>query len=112
MRFAELDRRITIRRSDSARDVYGEPSQTMTDVATVWASVKFAGRPGESMQANQIFNDHECAFFIRHPRTAFEVKASDEIVFDAIDYEILGVEEIGRKDGLRIFAKKRGNGGA
>jgi len=110
MRFSEFDRRITIRRSAAGRDAYGQPSQTMADVAVVWASVKFAGRPGESMQASQIFNEHDCVFFIRHPRTEFEVKASDEIIFDSNDFEILGVEEIGRKEGLRIFAQKKGNG--
>jgi hypothetical protein len=52
---------------------------------------------------------------VRHPdptdAVAVSISQQDAIIFESREYEILGFEEIGRRDGLRIFCKEKGTDG-
>jgi hypothetical protein len=126
MRFSQLDRKISLRRiTSTTQDDYGQPNNTTADT-DVWAQVIYAGSPSESKKAYQIFPQRDVAFIIRHPDPTdagtaaigqddtiiFESRDQDDtIIFESREYDILGFEEIGRRDGLRIFCKEKGSDG-
>ncbi len=111
-----MDRRVTIRRTTSTtQDAYGQPVDTTSD-SQVWAQVVYAGSPSESMKAYQIFPQRDVTFILRHPDPTDAgggrgISQDEVIVFESREYEILGFEEIGRRDGLRIFCKEKGSDG-
>ena len=53
---------------------------------------------------------------VRHPNPTddaggLSITQADCIYFESRKYDILGFEEIGRRDGLRIFCKEQGTDG-
>jgi SPP1 family predicted phage head-tail adaptor len=65
MRAGRLDRRVTIQRQEQTQDAYGQPVETWTDVATVWAEVRdITGKEFVSAQATQ--NAVQTKITIRH----------------------------------------------
>jgi len=115
MRFSQLDRKISLRRiTSTTQDDYGQPNNTTTDT-DVWAQVVYAGSPSESKKAYQIFPQRDVAFIIRHPDPTdagtAAISQDDTVIFESREYDILGFEEIGRRDGLRIFCKEKGTDG-
>lgn len=116
MKFSKMDRLVTVRRiTSTAHDDYGQPVETTSD-SQVWAQVVYAGSPGESMKAYQIFPQRDVTFFVRHPDPtdaggSRAITQNEVILFESREYEILGFEEIGRRDGLRIFCKEKGSDG-
>jgi len=116
MRFSQLDRKIDLRRiTSSTQDDYGQPVNTTADTS-VWAQVIYAGSASESKKAFQIFPQRSVTFIIRHPNPTdagggINIAQDDTIIFETREYEILGFEEIGRRDGLRIFCKEKGSDG-
>jgi hypothetical protein len=78
--------------------------------------VVYAGSASESMKAYQVFPQRDVSFIVHHPNPTDDVAGltisqDDTIVFESRDYEVLGFEEIGRRDGLRIFCKEKGSDG-
>jgi len=108
MRFQRLDRRITIQSQDATRNDFGEVEKTYTTTATVWAQVIYKGGQRESAEAEQIFAQQSIEFFIRHPQGSYTITESDRVVFESRNYEILGQEEVGRREGLRLHCKEKG----
>jgi head-tail adaptor len=110
------DRYITQRVETMTADKYGQPTVSTTVNYNHWAEVIYAGSAGESMKAYQVFPERSVTFVIRHPNPTdavdgVSISQKDTIVFESRDYDILGFEEIGRRDGLRIFCKEQGTDG-
>ena len=110
------DRYIAHRVETMTADKYGQPEVASTVTYNYWAEVIYAGSAGESMKAYQVFPERSVTFVIRHPNPTDDVAGvsisqKDVIVFESRDYDILGFEEIGRRDGLRIFCKEKGTDG-
>ena len=110
------DRAITHRAETMTQDDYGQPTVSATVDISMWAEVIYAGSASESMKAYQIFPSRDLTFVVRHPNPTDDVSGlsidqADTIVFESREYDILGFEEIGRRDGLRIFCKERGTDG-
>jgi SPP1 family predicted phage head-tail adaptor len=54
MDIGKLSRRVTIQQQSTTQDAYGQPVQTWTDVATVWAEIKdLSGREFLAAAAGQ-----------------------------------------------------------
>lgn len=111
-----LDRLITRRIENKIIDDYGQPTVESTTDYNMWAEVVYAGSAGESMKAYQIFPQRDVVFVVRHPNPTDDpgitgVSQDDVILFEGREYDILGFEEIGRRDGLRIFCKEQGTDG-
>ncbi len=84
--------------------------------ASIWAEGISAGSAGESVKAYHIYPQSDVVFVVRHPDPTdsvggLSISQDDAIIFEAREYEILGFEEIGRRDGLRIFCKEKGTDG-
>ncbi len=100
----KLDRRITIQ--ESVRGVgaaYGEPTQTWTDWATVWANV-YSGAGRELEAARQITAEIDTQFQIRY---VAGLKPTMRISYEGRIYDIYRIEEVGRRNRWNIWAKAR-----
>lgn len=97
-----LDRRIAIYVPVSTRDAEGGKIDTFGLLATVWAQ-KLDIKGQEIIEGGQVVARAEIEFRIRY-RSDFDEKA--RVVFENINYDIVQIAEIGRRDGRRIFAKK------
>lgn len=100
-----LDRRITILSRAAATDAWNQNSDIYNSLATVWAEVRDAGAK-EREEADQRVTNHPKIFIIRHRS---DVTTKDRIQYDGDTYQITGLAEIGRKEGLRITAVARDN---
>lgn len=110
------DRAVTIRQETLAQDDYGQPTVSATTDTTVWAEVLYPGSASESVKSFQVYPMRDVVFIIRHPNPTADagglsISQADTIVFESRNYDILGFEEIGRRDGLRIFCKEKGTDG-
>ena len=110
------DRAITVRQKTFAQDDYGQPTMSTTTDTTLWAEVLYPGSAGESVKSYQAFPERDVVFITRHPNPTddaggLSISQIDTIVFESRSYNILGFEEIGRRDGLRIFCKEQGTDG-
>lgn len=102
MNAGKLDRRATVRRTVQTRGPNGAVINTWQDLATFWVFKRpLSGREAvlAARDTAQIEDVFECRY-----RT--DVTASMQIVVDGNTYDIVRPpEEIGRRDGLRIFGK-------
>lgn len=98
-----MDRQITIQQltADSpAQNAYGEPSETWTTYATVWAEkLDVGGRERFQSSGRQAEVD---TVFRMHYRTGITNKM--RIYYNSTAYNILYINELGRKQYLEIRA--------
>ncbi|MEC9433876.1 MAG: phage head closure protein [Pseudomonadota bacterium] len=109
MRSGDLDRRVTLQRATSVQDALGEPIQTWADIATVWAkkieSRRQAREAPDAGEARAALTRR--TFEIRWSTTVADLGPLDRLVFEGRIFDILGVSEIGRREGLSIEAVAR-----
>lgn len=98
-----LDRRIVLERRDGQLDAAGEDLPQWVAIATLPAQVEpVSGREGFSSQ--QRFAEATHTFTIRYRGG---VDPTHRIRYEGRTYDILGVSEIGRREGLAIVAAAR-----
>ena len=102
MRAGQLDRRITIERVTTARDEYGDPIETWTDLITIDAE-KREPRGREFFAAGTVA-EVNTVFVCRHMDVP-SLTTQDRISYDGKDYDIVFVGEIGRREAWEIMAK-------
>ena len=106
------DRYIAVHQQTFAPDSYGQPVSDSTAIAYFWAEIIYKGSPKESVKASQIYPERDLVFIIPHPNPTgsggIVITPVNTIVYDGDTFEIIGVEEIGRLDGLRIWCKELG----
>ncbi len=102
MRAGAMDRLIELqRRSLAAANVHGERVESWTTYSTVWAE-KLEGGGREAFVAQTTYASTDMRFRIRH-RT--DVVVTDRVLFDGRGFDILGINEIGRREGLELFTR-------
>lgn len=101
-----LDRRITLRRATKAQDELGQEIETWADLATVWASRRRASAR-ETLAASEVSAAITDVFEIRYDGAWSDLSPLDRVGFEGRDYDIVSVDEIGRREGLRIAAVAR-----
>jgi len=93
MHIGDLRRRITIQQQSSIQDSYGEPVNTWTDIATVWASVNpINGR--EFFAGMQVKSEITTRITIRYLST---VKSSMRAIYRDITYDIQSVIDLNER---------------
>lgn len=101
MKSGKLDRRIKIKSQVTTRDSYGGIVRTFQVLAQLWAGVM-------PVAGSRLF---EAAQFIDGAQMRFEIRYRDNldktmlIEHDGKDYQIIRIDEIGRRVGLYIWAK-------
>lgn len=103
MRSEKLDRRITIERALVAYDDDNQPVVEWVELTTVWAS-KLDISDGEKVRAAQVGATLTTRFQIRWSSMVADVNPKDRIVSAGVTYDISGVKEIGRREGVEITA--------
>lgn len=101
MRAGELDRLIVIQAGAPARGSNGEATYTWSTFATVWASYKPL-RGQEYLAAQQVNAEIEAVFRIRWLAS---LTTAHRISWDGRLWDIQGINEIGRREGLELMAK-------
>jgi SPP1 family predicted phage head-tail adaptor len=101
-----LDRRITILRAAVAADAFNEQVQTWGDIATVWAHAAPV-MDAEKQRAGETLASKSYRFTIRYSSDVADVDPRDRVTFDGRTYDVQGVKEIGRREGLEITATAR-----
>ena len=104
---ATLNRRLTLRRYTSIDGDWG-PEYTWTDLRTVWAAMAYDSTD-ETFAADQLYAERVVTFTVRFTT---DLTAQDRVACMDVEYEILGISEIGNRDGLAIKAKAFDPGGA
>lgn len=101
-----LDRRITIRRASYTTSALNTEIETWGDLTTVWANVSYRNS-NEAVAAQQVSATLMTRFTIRYSSKVADVNPKDRIVFADKTYDIKGVYELGRRQGLEIHAVAR-----
>lgn len=102
MRAGELDRLITIRQNMPVTDSFGEPIESWTTLAIVWAGVK------PTQETEKFIFEQEAAFEIMDFKVRYESRFRDyklSIVWDGKTFDIIRIKELGRNEGLIITGK-------
>jgi len=101
MQAGKLDRRLIIKVPTVTRDSYGGQINTLATLATVDGGVL-------PVAGSRLF---EAAQFIDGAQIRFQMRWRDDfdktavITFDGRDYQVLRIDEIGRRRGLFVWAK-------
>lgn len=105
MRAGALDRRIElVRYVSGGTDEYGQPVNTRTVMATVWASVKQQAGREFLTDGNIPLAEERTVFTIRHRP---DVLVTDILVWEGREFDAKFVRELGRRRGLEIQAIAR-----
>jgi SPP1 family predicted phage head-tail adaptor len=106
-----LDRRIVIERYAETRDTFNNVVQTWSTLATVWASKKDVKdvSNAERFRTQEVGAEVATRFGIRWSPTVSGVNAKDRIQYDGATYNITGIKEMGRREGIEITAMRRGD---
>lgn len=99
IRAGKLNRRITLQTLSATRNGIGQPVQSWSDLATVWAEVVTAGG-GEGEGDNQRVARSTKQFRIRY-RAGLSPRET-RVVFDGETYDISAVDEEGLREGLLL----------
>lgn len=105
MQAGKLDREITLQFKSSGQSGSGEPTEDWVTVppVVVWANVRpLSGREYYTALGAQVVAEETLVFTIRHRA---DVRAGTaRIQYDSRTYNIRRVAELGRRDGLEIYA--------
>lgn len=112
------DRYIQIVRKAATVDAYGSNSgNAWAPFKNLWAELMPRGSraASESVAAFQIFPEARTVFVVDHPDKSKQgdsemIQHSDRVRWDGKQFSIQGFEEIGRRDGLRIYCTEIGDG--
>jgi SPP1 family predicted phage head-tail adaptor len=106
MRAGPLDRRITLQRATFAQDATGQHIATWATLATVWVAKRDLS-DSERVAAAEVSAEITTRFHIRWDSSWADLNPKDRAVFEGRTYDIWGVKEIGRREGLEITAAAR-----
>ena len=106
MKAGALDRRVTLMRASVAPNAFNEPETSWLPLATVWAS-KREPYAREKLAAAELNATIDGVFQIRWSNTVKSVSPKDQLICEGRTYDINGVTEIGRHEGLEITATAR-----
>lgn len=100
-----LDRRIAFQVAREDQSASGEVRLTFVDHAEVWAERR-SQAAREAFKSDQRYAEVDEVFRIRY-RTDVTPDAKMRIAFEGRAYDIKGVLEVGRREGLDVLATAR-----
>ena len=96
----KLNRRLTIRRRTLVVDPQWGDTYEWQDLRTIWGAMAYDSAD-EEFAAGQLYAERAVTFTIRFTR---DLSALDRIECVGVEYDILGITEIGNRDGLEVKA--------
>jgi SPP1 family predicted phage head-tail adaptor len=103
MRAGALDRRITIQALTVSQGATGGVVETWADLATVWAQW-LPGAGNEKFVAPAVYAEASGRFRVRYRPG---VTARNRVLYNGIEWDIIDIQEVGRRDGLDLFVRGR-----
>lgn len=104
MNIGKLDRRIALQVVTTTRDAWNHPTESWATVATVWAT-KTPRQATEPTEASQVVALEVVHWYIRYRDDV--AAGTHRVKWGAVVYDITGVQELGRRDGLRLITERR-----
>lgn len=101
MRAGDLDRKLVIEEPTGTRNGIGENIETWSEFATVWAK-RLPVKANEYYATDQVNAPVEAVFRIRW---LSGLTAAMRISYDGKYYDILSIQEIGRREGYELIAR-------
>jgi len=109
MRAGLLDRRVNLEAKTVTRDALGQPVETWSVVRTLWAQRVEGSKVAERFGANQTYAMVTTIFRVGYfPALTTVTVDTHRLVFNGKTYNIHGVVELGRKDGVELLCSARG----
>jgi len=105
MNIGALDRRVILQQPTSVVNDYGERMVTWSTYATVWAAIERKPSASERNSGEQVVSFQSVTFMIRNSSQVELLSPSYRISYDGKYYEILGVQELGRSEQLRVITE-------
>lgn len=103
MQGGKLDRRITVERFGTTYNEFNEPTSGWTKLGTRWAS-KNDVSDGEKLRAAQVGASVATRFQVRYDSLTKSLTAADRLTCEGREYAIVGLKELGRREGIEITA--------
>ena len=103
MRIGTLDRRVIIEQQVASKDDWNYDALTWTTYATVWAA-KMDRQSGEQEEVDRQTAILRTVWTMRYNSG---VNATMRISYGGLLYYITGVEELGRRDAMRVHTEQR-----
>lgn len=107
MNIGALDRRISIEKPVTAANDYGELVVLWSNILTVWAAIDRSPAAKELSSSQQIVSFQGVVFNIRYSKAASDIEPSYRVKYSDKYYNILGVQEVGRNEKLRLVTELR-----
>ena len=103
MNIGRMDRKVEVQRRTTAVDTFGQRNETWAKRFDAWAMKKddFAN---ERVEAGQVVEVVRTTWTMRYNDT---LKHTDRILYDGGTYYVLGIVELGRKEGMKVLTEKR-----
>lgn len=98
IKLGDLDRKVVLLEYSTGKDKSGAPLTTFSELATVWAMINYRSSKEEEI-LNKETGVTMVDFYIRYRR---DIDTKNKIQYDNRTYDILGVEEVKRKQLLKI----------
>ena len=105
MNIGALDRRVTLQEPESTVNDYGERTVIWKTYATVWAAIERKPSASQRNIGEQLVSFQSVTFMIRNSSQVALLSPSYRISYDSKIYEILGVQELGRNEQLRVITE-------
>ncbi len=100
------DRLVTIERKSATLDDYGGEIEGWAPLIKIWSSAAPV-RDSERWQAGELAAHITMRFVLPWNALTSTIDPRDRIVFDGVIFDIAGVKEIGRREGVEISAAAR-----
>ncbi len=117
MRAGRLDRRIDIQRGTPTASASGEPQFAWINIVSRLPASIAPVQGSERLETPQITASEQVEFRIRYSMEVSDLSPKDRIIYPAVNgsedipnrsiYDVAAVNEIGRREGLRIIALRR-----
>ena len=106
MRAGKLDRKIDVLRASTSRNGFNEEVAAWEPLARVWAEAVPIS-DGERRRAGETLSSKKFRFTIRYSSQVYTVDPRDRIRYDGRIFDINGVKDVGRREGIEITATAR-----
>lgn len=103
MNIGKLDRRIVVQKRTTTVDTFGQRVETWDTRLNTWAAKRdeFAN---ERVEAGQVVEVVRTVWTMRYNSS---ISPTDRIQYEGEVFDILGLMEVGRREGLRVMTEKR-----
>lgn len=103
MNIGRMDRKVVVEKRDTNVDTFGQHIETWRERFKAWG-MKRDDFANERVEAGQVVEVTRTTWTMRYDK---RLKHTDRIVYGSEHYYVLGIVELGRKEGMKVLTEKR-----